>query len=207
MKRNDKILLTLAIIAAICLFLLGRCNGIKSVTKQTITDTVVTVLKGDTVYVPEFVGVTNTIKEIKYITNYDTLWPAPEVFVKIDTVKVLGDYFLTRTYSDTQTIPRGKIIITDEITKNRIASRRLQSFITDSFITKTVVLKPPRKMVGYFTMSAMGNLKNPGYGVGIGFGLKMPKDMIYQVEYKAVQGERPMVEGRVMLPIRLNPFR
>lgn len=205
MSNRVKFFLAGAIIAAI--FLFGRSCGIQSVIKTAGTDTVVTVTKGDTVYVPELIGVTNTIHQTKYIAKYDTLWAAGEIVtVKevVDTGKILQDYYVSRFYSDTQKLARGKVIIQDTVNQNRIISRRLQSFGTDTTITKTIVLRPPRKIVAYLTGSVMGNFKNPISGTGMGFGLKLPNDMTYQGEVKLVNGFRPMGEIRVMFPIRFN---
>jgi hypothetical protein len=205
MSNRVKFFLAGAIIAAI--FLFGRSCGIQSVIKNTTTDTVITFTQGDTVYVPEFIGVANTIHQTKYITKYDTLWAAGEIVTVtelVDTARILQDYYASRFYSDTQNLARGKVIISDTVNQNRIVGRRLQSFGTDTTITKTIVLRPPRKMVGYFTMSAMGNFKKPIAGAGVGFGLKLPNDQTYQVEWKAVYGQRPMGEARVMFPIRFK---
>jgi len=204
---SNRVKLFVIVAALIAYGLLMRSCGINSVIKNTRTDTVVTVTQGDTVYIPEIVGVTNTITKTKFITQYDTLWAAGEIVTVtevVDTAKLLADYYASRFYSDTQKLARGKVIISDTVNQNRIVGRRLQSFGTDTTITKTIVLRPPRKIVGFFTASAMGNFKNPIAGAGVGFGLKLPNDMTYQAEWKAMYGQRPMGEVRVMLPIRFK---
>jgi len=198
--KNNRLKFFLAGAAIAAIFLFGRSCGIKSVIKNTTTDTVVTFTKGDTVYIPEFVGVTNTIHE----TKYDTLYGAGEIITKTDTIEIVNDYLSSRFYSDTQKLKRGSIIIHDTVTQNRIISRRLQSFGTDTTITKTIVLRPPRNLVGYFTMSAMGNFRTPFGGIGIGVAVKTPNDKVYQVEWKYMNNRRPMGEVRVMLPIKFR---
>lgn len=186
------------------LFLWGRSCGIGSVLKQTHIDTVVKFVKGDIVYTPEFVGVSNTIYEPKIVTVHDTL----ETFeTRVDTVlavQLYPDYMDVKFYSDTQRLARGTVIIQDTVTQNRIQRRRLQTFGTDTTITKTVVLKPPRNMVGYFTTSLLGNNFNPLDGIGGGFALKTKNDMIYGAEAKFIRGKRVLYEARLSLPIRLS---
>lgn len=191
-----------AIIAA--MFLLGRSCGIKSVLKNEGVDT--TVRKDSVViaYIPIPIAIRYDSISYKHTTEYVTLYGAPEIIIEpVDTANILKDYYASRFYSDTQRLKRGLAIITDTVNRNRITGRRLTITGTDTTITRTIVLKPPRRIVGYLTGSIMGNFKNPISGAGIGFGVKMPNDMTYQMEYKVVNGYRPMIEGRVMFPIRL----
>lgn len=168
-------------------------------------DSVITITKRDTVYTPELVGVSNTVHV------HDTLeipgaTTVQQVFISedVDSAKILKDYFAARFYADTQRLQRGTIIIRDTVTQNRIVSRRLQTSFADSFITKTIVLSQPKKMIFYLTASALGNLHNPVDGVGTGFALKGMNDVIIGGQVKFQVDKRPMYELTYSLPIKLT---
>lgn len=192
---------------AVALFMLGRCNGIRSVTKNTGVDTAI---NKDSIVV-RYKPIPYKVREID--TQYIAGKPVPYAVhdttlvyeVRIDpadTAAILKRFFETAYYDHTLPLQRGTVRIIDTVSQNRIWGRQVMAFGTDTTITKTIVLKPPRNIVGYFSLSAMGNYKNPLYGAGIGFGIKLPNDMTYQAEVKAVRGQRLMYEGRAMFPIR-----
>lgn len=198
-------------IAALILvaFFLGRCNGVRSVLKNTGRDTVINydTTKRSYIPVPFWVRYDSIVyvngKPIR-VTEYDTLWGQPETVLQpADTAAILKDYNATRVYSDTQRLKRGSLIIDDTLRRNQIAGRGVTITGTDTTIKETITLRPPKKFVGYFTLSGMGNTRQPFGGAGAGFGLKTPGDRIYQVEYKAITGGRDMIEARVFFPIRL----
>lgn len=188
------------------MFFLGRCNGIRSVIKRTGSDTTIYRDSIHIAYIPVPVRYDSLLYKDKLVPVqvYDTLWPAPEVIIEpVDSAAILKDYYAARIYSDTQKLKRGQVIIDDTVSRNRIIGRGLKVTGADTVIKNTVVFYPPKRAVGYFTLSGMGNAKNPGAGIGAGFGLKLPNDRLYQVEYKLVNGSRPVVEARVFFPIRL----
>jgi hypothetical protein len=184
------------------------CNGNDTVSVKR--DTVIAYIKGDTVYVPEpeFVGVTNTIHVPVLV--HDTLEMDGETIVKIqhdDTAAILHDYYITRYYSDTQNLARGRVIIQDSVTENRITRRRLKTFGTDTTINTIITLRQPKKLIVYFTTSLTGNLHDPVDGIGTGIALKGKNDVIIGGEVKFQTDKRPMYEGRIMLPLRLTKRR
>lgn len=192
----------------IAMFFLGRCNGIQSVIKRTGSDTTVRKDSIQLAYVPvpvlvKYDSLLYKDKLVK-VQVYDTLWGTPEVVIEpVDSAEILKDYYAARIYSDTQRLKRGQVIINDTVSRNRITGRGLNVTGADTVIKNTVVFYPPKKAVGYFTLSGMGNAKTPGAGIGAGFGLKLPNDRIYQVEYKLMTGNRPALEARIFFPIRL----
>lgn len=211
MTTSQKITLFVGIAAAVALFLMGRCNGIQSVTKRTGIDTTISHDSAVIAWIPIPIIVKHDTTiyrdKIRYLEKWDTLWGLGPEVVKNEIPQSiqddLKDYYATRFYSDTQILKRGKAIINDTVYRNRIAGRQLQLFGTDTTINKVTVLRPPKRAIGYFTLSAMGNPSQPLMGAGTGFGLKLPNDMIYQGEVKLVMGHRPVFEGRVMFPIKL----
>lgn len=199
------------IVAAIIvgIFLLGRGCGIKSVLKDAGSDT--TIRKDSIVYqdrpVPYKVTDTFTVrgKDGKLVTIYDTLYGTPEVIIEpADTVAILRRFNETAYYQDIRDTGRAKITILDTVRQNRIAGRSVKVVFTDTLITNTITLRPPKRIIGYFTLSGQGNAHNPLNGFGTGLGIKTPNDMIYQAEWKLTQGNRPMGEVKVMLPIRIK---
>lgn len=191
----------------IAMFFLGRCNGIRSVIKNTGRDTVIHKDSIRIAYIPVPVSVRydSLIYTPGKAGTLDTIWAPPEVIIDpVDTAAILKDYYAARIYSDTQRLTRGQVVIDDTVSRNRITGRGLKVTGTDTTITVTTVLKPPRRMVGYFTLSAMGNPKQPLGGAGAGFALKLPSERVYQVEYKIIQGNRPAFEARVFFPIRFT---
>ena len=207
MKRQ-RIMIFAAIIAVVLLFLWGRSCGIQSVIKNTKIDTLI---RRDTVERSYIVRHDSIAYQKVYVSQvkYDTLWGEPEIIIEpTDTAAILKDYYATRFYKDTQILKRGTVIIRDTITENRILGRGLTVTGVDTTITKTIVLKPPRNIVGYWTLSGLGNFKNPFGGAGVGFGLKLPSDKVYQIELKyldVVDKNRIYGEVTVMFPIRLRP--
>lgn len=206
MTTSQKISAVVYVGAVVALMFWARSCGIKSVMKATGSDTVVI---RDTVkipeYVPEIIGVTNTIYvKGKPYAVHDTLNTLEVRIDPADTAAILADYNATRLYSDTQRLNRGTVIIDDAVSRNRITGRKLTVTGTDTTITNTITLKQPKRFVGYFTASVAGNLQTPLAGAGGGFALKLPNELIFGAEWKLLRNNRPMGELRLMLPIRLK---
>ncbi len=203
---------TVILIIAVLLFLFLKkcnCNGTGKRTPDTISvriDTVTTYVKADTVYVPELVGVSNTIYKYKPVYKTDTL--EISVVLPTDTAAILKRFYEKAFYRDKQNVAGGTVTIEDTVTQNRITSRRLIANIPSTTITKTVTVAAPKRVVGYFSLSYQGNARTPYGGAGLGFGLKAKNDVIYNAEWKVFSGSNyPMIEGRVLLPLRLSKHR
>lgn len=185
---------------AVALFLFGRSCGIRGVLKSTGADTVIyrdtTILRYQPY--PVYTHYDTTIYRPVVIRSTDTLhWIDP-----VDTAAILGDYYATRYYSDTQALKRGVVVIQDSVTQNRIIARRLAVTGVDSTITKTVVLTPPRRLVGYLDLAGMGGRHD--FGASAGFSLKLPSDRVYGAGVSYLWNGKIMYYGRVSVPIRLK---
>jgi hypothetical protein len=210
LTRNDKIVLILAVTGGAALFWGGwECHNRKVIKS---TGTVVTVTKDSIVYqdrpVPYRVDSVVYVKgkDGKPYPMWDTLWGVPEVIIEpVDTAAILKRFNSIAYYKDVRDTGRASITILDTVTQNRIQGRSVKVVFSDTAKVTTIVKTLPRKIVAYLTGSVMGNFKNPLFGTGMGFGLKLPNDMTYQGEVKLVNGSRPMGEIRVMFPIRIKP--
>lgn len=191
-------------IIAVAIFLWGRGCGIHSVTKEVKTDTLIVRGKTDTTYIPVTSTVTNTNTYYipKFIHTSDTL-ETTEV-LPADTAAILKRYFETVTYKDVQNVKRGTVTIFDTVTQNRIIKRRLQTDISDTVITKTVTLIPPKKNVLYFGLSGFGNKNDLLFGAGTDLSLKDKTDKIYSIGTKYLKGGNWYLEGQIKFPIKLK---
>lgn len=209
MNRKDKIILVVIIVVAVCLFMVGRCNGIHSVTKSVGSDTTINKVKLfiGTIPVPYKIEDEDSIVYWAH-TIHDTVRPKPiegkPYPVYIDTtnypIALVKDYISKKYYS----LDTFGVKVEDTVSQNRIIGRGLTITRTDTIITNTIVLTPPRHIVGYFTLSAAGNKQDPLSGAGAGFSLKLPNETIFGIEAKTVMGNRPMAEFRISLPIRFK---
>lgn len=191
--------------AGIALFLFGRSCGIGSVIKSATNDTVIyrdSIIREYRPYPVNYVTAGTEKVIYKPLLIRDTTFQYDVLIEPADTAAILSDYYATRYYSDTQHLKRGRVIIQDSVTQNRIASRKLEVTGVDTTITKTVTLKPPKKLVGYFTLSAAGNRHEPLGSAGAGFMLKMPDETMVGVQYRVTRLHRPMYEVQVGLPLR-----
>lgn len=199
------------IAAAIALFLFGKSCGVKSVLKTV--GTVKTVTKDSIEYRDSLIPVPYRVDVPVYVKGkdgnpypvYDTLWGT--VIEPADTVAILARFYETAHYKHEIDTGRWKITVTESVTQNRIKDWSLKAVSSDTTTVNTVQLKPQKNFVGYWTLSGMGNVKNPFGGAGFGLGLKTPGETVYQAELKyleVVSKNRIYGEIRVMIPIRLT---
>lgn len=211
MTTSQKITAVVLIALGIALFYWGRSCGVKAVLKTAGSDTVVI---RDTVSIstkPQVSSVdssrnTTAKRKLKLWQKRKPVILQPIDTTGIDTTAIIEDWYLTRFYTNKYKIGRSEITIIDTVTTNEIVGRGINIVTADSVITKTIVLRPPRKVVGYVTGSLMVGPKI--YGMGAGLALKFSNDLIIQSEYK-ITNQMSVIEARVMLPIRLvkNPFK
>jgi len=208
MTTDRKIVIGVGIAVVVAMFFLGRCNGIRSVTKRTGSDTVIR--KDSFIYVDNPVPFEVIRRDTTYIagkkqtfTIHDTLETFEVRIDPVDTSAILARFQDTAIYDNTIKFNRGTVRLREKVSENRIKARQMDVTVNDSVITNTIIKTLPRKFVGYWTLSAGGNLSTPYIqSGGIGLGLKFPGDMVIQAEGKVVNGNKPMLEGRVMFPIR-----
>lgn len=188
----------------ITLFLLGRSCGIKSVVKRTGSDTVVVVSRDAVAMQPVVVRVSDSFyvagkpyPVIRYVEG------APVVIIEpVDTSAILADYYRTALYDTTIALKRGTARLQDTVTRNRIAGRSIQITGTDTTITRTITLTPPRRLVGYLDLAVMGGRHD--LGASAGFSLKLPSDRVYGVGVSYLWNGKLVYYGRASIPIRLK---
>jgi len=205
MKKQQIIFIVLVVLIAI--LFLRSCGktlfGGKTIIKtDTVTKIKYVQVKADTQYIPEIIGVTNTIHVPKYIHDTTTIL---EVRIEpTDTAAILQRYFQVVNYSDTQKIKDyGHIIIQDSVTENRIKNRRLVTNL--SIPEKTITItKEVKRAIGYFGFSAYGNKTEPFFAVGAGLSLKLKSDYIFGIGAMYGKDGTLYYSGQFKIPIRLK---
>lgn len=196
--------------AIVAMFFIGRSCGVKSVIKKDSSDT--TLHRDTTIYIdrPVPYKVDSIIYRDRRFTNTVTVYDTtPGLVVEklvdpTDSIAVYNDFYKTRYYKNEWTQPGGRTILWDTVTQNRLVGREFRQYTTDTTIHKTTTVIPPKRIIGYLQLSAMGNARDAIDGAGIGFGLKMSNDMIYSIKTKWIREKRQLYEFEVSLPIRLN---
>lgn len=209
MKWRERLFwIALAVIIFLFLRSCGQgCGIFKRTSNNTDTisvkiDTVFVKVKADTQYVPEIIGVTNTIHVTKYL--HDTLTEFEVRIDPTDTAAILQRFYQKVFYSDTQNVKTyGSIIIQDSVTQNRITSRRLQTNLSIPEVTKTITLRD-RRTIGYIGFSAMGDPDNIIYALGADFSLKLKNDKIFSIGANYTRNDVLYYEAAFKLPIRLK---
>ncbi len=138
------------------------------------------------------------IIEPKIVTKIDTVYvdrtirdtvytPGPvqvitrKLPVRIDTVKVLNDYYAKKVYKDTIKLDGigSYVVVKDTITENKVASRQTFGNLKYPIVTKetTITIPPIQKnqVYGGFILSG------PNLGMGPQLILKTKKDKLFQV--------------------------
>lgn len=204
---KNKIVWGVILAAMIGLFLLGRSCGIRSVLKTV--GTVKTVTRDSLVYrdtgriIPYKVETFVKGKDGQII--HDTTPGVFEVRIEpADTAAILARYYETAHYIHQIDTGRWQITVEESITENRIKDWSLKAVSSDTSTTNTVQLKPPQKIVVFFTGAVMGKPKDPFYGAGAGLTLKTPGDHLYGVKVKWIPGYGWVYEAEVGIPIRLG---
>lgn len=166
--------------------------------KHTI-DTVYLSQKQDTLYVPEIVGVTNTVHSTKWI--HDTLDRLEVRIEPTDTAKILARYYQTVAYSDTQKVQYGSVVINDTVTQNRIIARGMKtSFLIPTIKETTTILKERNQI--WIGANAMSDLKK--VYVGAELMLKTKGNIAYSGGVMVDQDGKPLYTGGAKILIRLR---
>jgi hypothetical protein len=123
-------------------------------------DTVYAPVKKDTVYVPQ------PYKKIQYVDRWNstTLEKFDTVINPVDTAAILADYNSTYLYSDTHSVKHGNVVISDTVTKNRIAGRGLKVDLTIPEVTNTITVREEPRGQLYLGLGGAGNKNMPLYG-------------------------------------------
>lgn len=214
MTTSQKIVGIIGVIAVAALMYGSYNCGQRSITKHTGIDTVLieTIDTIETKPDPVTIIPDTVYKYIKGRTLHDTLEIDNTVKLPItDTLKELerlwsieADYNGYVVYKDSAKGLSWLVSITDTVHENRLQGRTWIVKNTDTTIKSVTILKPPRNIVGYFTLAGMANIPKNTYGGGLGFALKTPKDNVYQIELTKIVNTPMLYGGRIFLPIRLR---
>lgn len=165
-------------------------------------DTVFVQIKGDTVYVPELIGVSNTIYETRW--KHDTLETFEVRIDPADTAAILARFNQSAFYSDKRLVGNyGTITINDTLSQNRIVSRGVTTDLKIPEVTKTITVRDKRT-VGYIGVSAMWSEGQPLHSLGLDFSLKLKSDYILGIGAKFTKSGQMYYEAQFKTPIRLK---
>lgn len=202
------IVFTIAVIVG-CLLLFRACKACDGMVKpgknDTIShkiDTVWIASKSDTVYVPEIVGVTNTINNTKWV--HDTLETFEVRIDPADTAAILKRYYQKVAYSDTQKVQYGSIVINDTVTQNRIIARGLKLNQSLPLVKEITTLLKERRQI-WVGANAMSDLKQ--VYVGAELMLKTKGNIGYSGGVMIGQDGKPLYTGGVKILVRLKKPR
>lgn len=156
-------------IALVAIIVLQRSCGPKPPPPEVKVDTV-TVVKEKNVEIPVKVYVPKEV--IKTETKY------VEVPAKVDTAIILKDYFARHYYRDSARIDTlGYVIIEDEITENRIASRKTFGHYTIKIPERTITITKEERKAKLFIGPELGT---PLYG-GAKLDFLTKQDQLYTI--------------------------
>lgn len=204
-KLNWTLLIFIIALGVVLFLFFGRgchCGKGGKLAIDTISHTIDTVWiesRKDTHYVPQPYAVYYSKEKV----IHDTLETIETIQTKIDTARILAQYFAVRNYSDTQVLKYGSFIIDDTVTQNRITGRGIRSSFNIPEIHETTVIAR-RRTVGYLGATFMGNQVTPIYSIGATFGLKLKNDKYYGIGAHVVRGGLVYYSAEFKIPIRLR---
>jgi len=174
-------------VLVIVILLMRNCSGPITPTEPQIErDTVVeyiTIENEVPVYVPKLRTVVKT-----RIDTFST---------PIDTAAILADYYVVKTYEDTQVLDSLDITIIDTVSQNQIMGRKIAYNFTypRNIITETIYVKKRELYYGiglgggsqnnYFGGELLYvNKKNQAYGLGVGINSQFQPAVIGRIYWK-----------------------
>ena len=99
-----------------------------------------------------------------------------------DTIRILQDYAFIRAYSDTFRIDTDNYVsIQDTISKNKIIGRSYFSNFTQKTIRIETIKTTPSKLEVYLGILADLRQFDQKVGIGVGFGIKVPKKGLFTI--------------------------
>lgn len=164
------------------------------------TDTIWRTQKTDTFYQPVPYQVKVSVP--KPYKVHDTLETTE--YIPVDSAAILKDYLSTAYYKDTARVEYGYIVINDEVTKNRISSRKVITNINTPITTKTITLAKPKRTVLYFNVGLFGDKTTPLFGVESGFSLKLKNDKIWGAKAMLYDKGNLLYGLTLGIPIKLH---
>lgn len=168
-------------------------------------------VKADTGFVPHNDTIRETVETLvpykvtytKEVVLHDTLENIQTILQKVDTSRILNQYFAKRFYTKTSPVKYGSVTITDTVTQNRVTGRRVLLNQKIPEITKTITVAAPKRIVGYFGIEAIGNQNNLPYASGISLGLKLKNDAFIDIRGYLTKDE-PMFGIGLKFPLRFR---
>lgn len=115
---------------------------------------------------------------------YKVYLPSDTVYIDVDTLAILKDYFSKVVYQDTIKLDTiGYLLVRDTISQNRIQNRKVIENYQIPIVTKTVTNNViiPAKTQLYIGFEVAGNKKNPINYFGPNLTLKTKKDQLYSL--------------------------
>jgi hypothetical protein len=195
------------VIGMIALFLMilyfqkcGKGRGVSVVTKTdtVYNDTGRIISRVDTHYIPKPYRVWKT-------DTLETFFPVP--YDSANCAELAAAYNSRIEYVDTvYNGPAGKVTVTDTITGNMIVGRGVTAAIEKQIITKTVTITGtlPRRITGYYGLTAGGNKGNIFTTGGVTFGIMDRKGVYYGISGNLLLNSKPFYGAQVMFPIHLK---
>ena len=98
-----------------------------------------------------------------------------------DTIRILQDYAYVRAYSDTIKVDSSTFIINDTISKNKILNRGFYADISQKTIRIETTKTTPSKLEAYLGILADLRQFDQKVGIGVGFGIKVPKKGLFTI--------------------------
>lgn len=207
MKWRDYFFWVLVLLGAL-LFIRSCGEGCRIFSSKPIIkrDTTVVIKyiqqKKDTQYVPEIVGVQNTI-HVPYAVH-DTLEISEVKILPTDTAAILQRYYQKAFYADTQRVGNyGYVLIQDTVTQNRISARHFISNLTIPEKTTTITVYKPRTIL-YLGVQATGTSQMPLYTIGGDLSIKLKSDYQFGIGAAVNKEGTIFYSGRFAMPIRLH---
>lgn len=203
-------------VVLVCLFLWKSCNkgtiGFfgcnKGDTLSHKIDTVITIQKQDTEYVP--VNIPFPVKgETQYVPKWykrdSLIYKEPTGYeeVKNTCQELENDYNTPKFYNDTNKFKNGTVIIGETVNNNMIMNRKVSLLTNDTLIKETTTILK-HKIVVYFGMKIFGMRSDFLHQGEINLGVRGKNDMEYKVGIGKIRGSKENIYSfEVDLPIRL----
>jgi len=192
MKKYFKNIQTLLILVLIVIiFFLRNNNNDPIPTKPTVINKIEikydTIIKEVPVYVPKYIN--------KIVIHYDTILK----YHKIDTTKILKDYFATYVYEDVQKLDSLNLTIKDSVSQNKITSRliKYELIYPTTTITKKIYLNNKEF---YWGLGIQGSTSQLNY-IGGELMYKTKKKQLYGLGIGVNQEFQPVLSGRLLWKI------
>jgi hypothetical protein len=106
-----------------------------------------------------------------------------QVTQKVDTAEILKVYTAKTEHKDLLVLPnnQGTVAVIDEISQNKVVSRKIDAKVKQTTVRDTVFTSEPRKTTYYFGFDAKFDDPNYVRLLGLGLLMKDKRDRIYRI--------------------------